>query len=101
MPRSVAHVATPTPDRYAKQLASHLGHRVPVTEAPDGTRVLTFGSGTGTLRSQDGELVMEADAVDAAGLAQVEDVLARHLVRFGERQELAVTWEPQPQESAG
>jgi len=96
MVRSVAHVATPTPERYAKQLASHLGHRVPVTEAPDGSTVLTFGAGTGTLRSEPGQLVMEAQAGDAAGLAQVEDVLARHLVRFGERQELTVTWEPQP-----
>ena len=96
MARSVARVATATPDRYAKQLASHLGHRVPVSEGPDGSTVLTFGAGTGTLRSAEGALVMVAEATDAAGLAEVEDVLGRHLVRFGERQELAVTWEPEP-----
>jgi hypothetical protein len=96
MARSAAHVATPTPDRYAKQLASHLGHRVPVSQGADGSTVLTFGAGTATLRSADGALVMVAEAADDAGLAQVEDVLARHLVRFGERQELTVTWVPAP-----
>lgn len=93
MPRSIAHVSTETPDRYAKQLISHLGRRVPVTGDPatDGAR-LTFDAGVGTVRSGDGELVLVADAADDAGLAAVQDVLARHLVRFGERQGLTVTW---------
>ncbi len=92
MVRSIARVITPTPQRFAKQLISHLGHRVPVTLDGEVAQ-LTFGSGTGTVSSGDGELLLQAESATAAGLAEVQDVLARHLVRFGERQELTVTWE--------
>jgi hypothetical protein len=37
--------------------------------------------------------VLEAAAPDADSLAHVEDVLARHLERFGARRELVVIWE--------
>jgi hypothetical protein len=35
---------------------------------------------------------MIAEAVDEESLRHVEDVLARHLERFGARRELVVTW---------
>jgi hypothetical protein len=35
-------------------------------------------------------------APDAESLARIEDVLGRHLARFGQRQELTVTWQPDP-----
>jgi hypothetical protein len=90
--RSIARVTTDTPQRFARQLVSHLGHRVPVTRTGEEAR-LSFGSGSGTVRSGGGELVLVAEAATPAGLAEVQDVLARHLVRFGERQGLSVTWE--------
>ena len=99
MVRSIAQVSTPTPQRFAKQLVSHLGHRVPVTVDGDVAQ-LTFGSGTGTVSSGEGVLLLQASSATAAGLAEVQDVLARHLVRFGERQELTVTWEPSSVEAA-
>ena len=37
-------------------------------------------------------LLLEASAADADSLAAVEDVLGRHLERFGARRELTVTW---------
>jgi len=93
MPRSVARVQTVTPERYAKQLVSHLGRRVPVSgdAATDGAR-LTFDVGVGVVRTGQDELVLVADAPTNAGLAVVQDVLSRHLVRFGERHGLTVTW---------
>ena len=36
---------------------------------------------------------MEAIAVDVEALAVVEDVLGRHLERFGARRELTVSWQ--------
>ncbi|MFI2340307.1 DUF2218 domain-containing protein [Nocardia gamkensis] len=52
------------------------------------------------LRSRDGDraggelhLRIEAAAED---LPRLEDVLARHLVRFGERDRLSVTWQHDP-----
>ena len=98
MPRSTAVVATDAPARYAKQLLAHLGRKNTVEGldgVPDGGR-LVFAYGTGTVRPGDGTLVLDAAADDADGLARVEDVLGRHLERFGARRELVVTWEPAP-----
>jgi uncharacterized protein len=92
---SSAVVATDTPARYAKQLLSHLGRKntvEPVADAPDGGR-LVFAYGSATLRPQDGRLLLDAAAQDADGLAHVEDVLQRHLERFGARAELKVEWD--------
>jgi hypothetical protein len=92
---SSAVVATDAPARYAKQLLSHLGRKntvEPLDDAPEGGR-LVFSYGSAALRPGDGRLVMDASAPDAEGLAHVEDVLQRHLERFGARNELTVAWE--------
>jgi uncharacterized protein len=39
-------------------------------------------------------LVMDAAAEDDESLARVQDVLARHLERFGARRQLSVSWQP-------
>lgn len=85
MPRSTAVVVTDAPARYAKQLLAHLGRKntvEPVDGDPDGGR-LVFAYGTGTVRPDAGQLVLDAVAADAESLARVEDVLSRHLERFG------------------
>ncbi len=91
---STAVVITDAPARYAKQLLAHLGHKVivePMADDPQGGRLL-FAYGTGTVHVAGGSLVMDARAEDAESLARVQDVLARHLVRFGARRELEVVW---------
>ncbi len=78
MPTATAVVTTDAAVRYAKQLLAHLGRKnsvEAVDDAPDG-----------------GRLVLEAVAADDESLARVQDVLARHLVRFGARRELTVHW---------
>jgi enamine deaminase RidA (YjgF/YER057c/UK114 family) len=96
---STAVVVTDAPARYAKQLLAHLGRKNTVEMidgAPDAGRLL-FAYGTGTVRPEDGRLVLVAVAADADALARVEDVLGRHLERFGARRELVVTWQrPDP-----
>jgi hypothetical protein len=98
MPRSTAVVPTDAAVRYAKQLLAHLGRKNTVElldGEPDAGR-LVFAYGTGTVRPQAGALVLDAAAPDAEGLAHVQDVLARHLERFGARRELVVSWQPGP-----
>ena len=93
--RSIAIVVTDAPERYAKQLLAHLGRKNTVeTVAGDrqGGR-LVFAYGTGTVRPEDNRLVLEAVAEDVESLAHVEDVLGRHLERFGAKRELVVTWQ--------
>jgi hypothetical protein len=97
MPSSTARVATDAAPRYAKQLASHLGRKVAVdanpADQPAGSYRLTLGAGEGVLVPEADHLLLQATAADDAGLAVVQDVLGRHLERFGQRNELVVTWE--------
>ncbi len=92
---SQAKVPTEAAPRYAKQLLSHLGHRAQVEALegePDGGK-LVFAYGTGTVRPAGDHILLEAEAGDEESLRHVEDVLARHLERFGARRELVVTWQ--------
>jgi hypothetical protein len=95
---STAVVVTDAPARYAKQLIAHLGRRASVEEVdgePDARR-LVFDYGTGVVRPEAGRLVLAAAAADDESLARVQDVLGRHLERFGQRNELTVSWQPPP-----
>jgi uncharacterized protein len=94
VPTSIAAVVTDAPERYAKQLLAHLGRKntvEPVDGVPEGGRLL-FAYGVGTVRPEAGRLVLEATAADDESLARVQDVLGRHLERFGARRELTVRW---------
>lgn len=88
---AIASVATDVPQRYAKQLAAHLGRRLEVQEDDAGTRIV-FGAGYCQLTSRPGVLELRATAESSDALEQVKDVVGRHLERFGQRNELQVTW---------
>ena len=96
---ATASVATPTPERYAKQLAAHLGRRLEVRDEADGLRLIFGnadangdGSGDCLLRAQDAALELSASAADPAGLERITEVVGSHLERFGQRNELVVVW---------
>jgi hypothetical protein len=90
--RSRADVTTTSPERYAKQLVSHLGHKVDVVS--DGaTSTLQIDGATGQVVVGDGRISLLASAADSRGLELVEHVLGSHLARFGARDELTVTWQ--------
>jgi hypothetical protein len=93
--RARADVPTEVPERYAKQLVAHLGRRVEWTTAGP---VSTAGiaGGTGVVEVGDGVLTLRAEAADTESLERVQDVLGRHLERFGQRNELVVTWADDP-----
>lgn len=86
-----ADVATDAPACYAKQLVSHLGRRTTWTTVGD-TATAAIAGGTGRVVAGNGILTLLAEAPDAESLAQVQHVLGDHLVRFGARSELVVTW---------
>jgi uncharacterized protein len=94
---SIAVVTTDASARYGKQLLSHLGHKVQVEPLPDQPAPagrLLFAYGVGTVLPRPGELILQATADDPESLARVQDVLQRHLEKFGARKELVVTWGP-------
>ena len=91
---SAAVVPTDAAARYAKQLLAHLGRKNTVETIegePAGGRLI-FAYGNATVRSGADRLLLEAAAPDVESLARLEDVLGRHLERFGARRELIVTW---------
>jgi hypothetical protein len=88
---SRAEVATTTPDRYAKQLVAHLGRKLEFTTTGD-TYTATIGSATGQIVVGEGALTLVAAGDDEETVALVQHVLGSHLERFGQRNELHVTW---------
>jgi hypothetical protein len=89
---SRAAVATDVPARYAKQLVSHLGRKIEFVEDDD-TWTATVNGAVAGITVGDDVLVLTAEAPDADGLALVEHALGSHLERFGQRNELTVTWQ--------
>ncbi len=84
---------TDRPERYAKQLTSHWSARGPVTEA-DGALVQHWETGQVlVLRPAGDRLEVEVSAPDDADVARFAEVVKVHLERFGQREELVVTWE--------
>lgn len=97
---------TERPARYAKQLASHWSGRGTETEE-DGATVLRWPTGQViVLRPQEGALRLEVGLTDdavtpargdtpsqPAQLDSFAEVVARHLERFGARDELHVVWD--------
>ena len=93
MATSTAHVATDRPGRYAKQLVAHMTRRVSGEwDETAGAGWLQFGAGRATLQAREDALDLQVDGTDPGDLDQLEDVVGRHLVRFGTRDELVVMW---------
>ncbi len=80
--RAHASVTIERPQRYGKQLAQHLGHKIPV-EYSSGSWVLTMGTGRGTVTPAEVTLEFGAEADDAETMNRIKDVLSRHLLKFG------------------
>lgn len=108
MPAAEARVQTSRPSRYLVQLCQHfshkgrfLGHRRPAFLTPDLMSVewsenhgtVSFGWGQCTMQADPDTLILRAEAGDEEDLQRVQDVVARHLARFGRRDHLAVSWQ--------
>lgn len=83
---------TERPERYAKQLAGHWARKTDQTEG-DGATVLTFEAGSVVaLRPAEGGLHVEVTVPEGDDVDTFARVVAEHLQRFGQRDELEVTW---------
>lgn len=92
MPTVTGRMATDRPERYAKQLFSHWSERGEQTEE-GATSVMVWPDGQVIrLTPADGALIVEVSVPDGGDAVQFGDVVARHLERFGARDELKVLW---------
>lgn len=90
MPSSRAIVSTDRSARYAKQLVSHLNRRATGEwHDAEGRGWIEFGNGRAELTAEPAALEISIEGVD---VARLEDVVGRHLVRFGAKDELSVDW---------
>jgi len=88
-----AEVVIERPERYGKQLASHLSHKCPMTETSQGWELL-IRDGEGKVLPGSGVLVLEARAHDQDTLVIVKDVLERHLRKFASKLDpLDIQWQ--------
>lgn len=88
---SEARVDTARASRYLGQLCKHFAHRIPVTHTAEQARVV-FPFGVCLLEAEPAQLILRAEASDAQALAQVEDVVGRHLERFAFRDKPEIRW---------
>ena len=88
---SVATIATPNARKYLAQLCKHFQHKLPATWT-ESAGTIDFPTGRCDLRAEAGELGISLVSPDATQLTQLQDVVARHLVRFAFREELAIDW---------
>ncbi len=91
--RSTAVVRTPKAAGYLAQLCKHFAHRVPASHEGNAGRV-SFPRGECRLAAEGDLLTITVEAGDPEGVAQLEEVVARHLERFAFREELTIDWKP-------
>ncbi len=97
---STSLVETARPARYGKQLTSHLSRRLTTSwDDVQQTGVVEFDHGQCDLGCTDDGLLMQVQvrgdsdqALTLEWVAHMEDVVGRHLVRFGARDELVARW---------
>jgi|ERR1700722_8276286 hypothetical protein len=89
--RRVADITTPQARRYLTQLCKHFQHKCPV-ELDEAAGRIIFSAGDCDLQAQDDILRLSVTAEDGTQLALLQDVVARHLLRFAFREELRITW---------
>lgn len=90
---SLAHVKTASASRYLQQLCKHFQHKIPATFDEHKGEVI-FSIGVCRLEADSNTLKMELTSPDADQLAQLQEVVASHLVRFAFREELEIAWQP-------
>ncbi|MDE2362458.1 MAG: DUF2218 domain-containing protein [Hyphomicrobiales bacterium] len=88
---SAAAIATPHAQKYLVQLCKHFQHKRPATWGDDKGKI-EFTIGDCDLAAEPSTLHITASATSAENLPQLEDVIARHLLRFAFREELKIEW---------
>jgi uncharacterized protein len=89
----VAKVATPEASRYLQQLCKHFGHRLPVTfDERSGRIEFPFGECRLNADEDDGPLTLSLATPSVRQLEELQDVVARHLLRFAFREPPEIAW---------
>ena len=86
-----ARIPTAHASKYLQQLCKHFQHKLPAT-FDETAGAISFSAGETKLAADPQTLTISLQSPDAEALERLKDVVARHLVRFAFREELAVEW---------
>jgi hypothetical protein len=91
--QATATIATPNARRYLGQFCKHFAHKLPVehTESNE-TGQVTFTAGTVTLDATETTLRLSLTTPTPENLPTLQDVVARHLIRFAFREPITLDW---------
>ncbi len=93
MPQSSAKLVIDRPERYAKQLASHIGHKAQSISEADGITSITFGfGGTGTIAVDSESVLLTGDAGNQEDLEKIQNILGKHLLKFAKLEDQQLDW---------
>ncbi|MGU3577200.1 DUF2218 domain-containing protein [Brucellaceae bacterium C25G] len=88
---STAHVLTQNASRYLQQLCKHWSHKFDVEFTPNDGRIVFTDGRIVTLKATDSALEIAAEAPSETQ-AELEEVVANHIIRFAFREELIFDW---------
>lgn len=91
MAKTHANVPTAHASRYLQQLCKHWAHKFTVEFTPEHGRIDLGENRVVSLNANEQNLTASVDAPED-NLAQMEDVVASHIVRFAFREELVFNW---------
>ncbi|GIK55056.1 MAG: DUF2218 domain-containing protein [Chloroflexi bacterium] len=89
--KATAQVETAKASRYLKALCNHFARKVE-TRYDDNNGRVQFPFGNCQLQASANALLITVTAVDETMFVTAKAVVADHLVRFGEKEELTVNW---------
>jgi hypothetical protein len=93
MYESSAKLVIDRPERYAKQLASHIGHKAESVSEADGITTITFGfGGSGTIAVNSDAVLLTARADTQENLETAQNVLGKHLLKFAKLEDQTLDW---------
>lgn len=87
-----AVISCSDPERLARAMGRHFGHKVRVEEEDAVTRVFVR-SGRFEMEPGDGRLAVRASASSADELDDVTRIAENHLVRFARPEAIEIAWE--------
>lgn len=90
---SVAGIATANASRYLQQLCKHFAHRIPANFDTAAGQI-EFPSGVCHLRAGESLLELSLTSPDPGSMTELQDVVARHLLRFAFREQMRIEWQP-------
>ena len=87
MLESAAYLETASGSKYLVQLCKHFAHKITVSYSETHGEC-RFSCGTSLLDADEKGLRLRATSVDEEGLAQTQQVIESHLLRFAFREDL-------------